>query len=318
MSDSMKLTALAVITVLFTFLFIGIGLDASNYEYFLSRRVPKVLAMIIASIAIAQSSLVFQTITHNRILTPSIMGFDALYLLTQVLVVVIFGGFSVLLLNPFVNFALSVAIMIGFSLLLFGFYFRSNNGKGNVITLLLLGVIFGQLFNNVSSFFMMLVDPNDFLTIQSSMFASFNNVNQELVYLCIIPLLVVSALLFKLAPVLDVFWLDNDNAVSLGVDTRRITKQVLILVAIMISLSTALVGPVMFFGLLVANLTKEFFHTYRHHTLLIASSLMAMSMLLSGQWIIENVFSFSTTLSVVINFVGGLYFLSLLVRQKIH
>lgn len=318
MSDAMKLTGLAAITVLFTFLFIGVGLDASNYEYFLSRRVPKVLAMIIASIAIAQSSLVFQTITHNRILTPSIMGFDALYLLTQVLVVVIFGGFSVLLLNPFINFALSVSIMVGFSLLLFGFYFARNDGKSNVITLLLLGVIFGQLFDNVSSFFMMLVDPNDFLTIQASMFASFNNVNQELVYLCVIPLLIVSALLFKLAPVLDVCWLDNDNAISLGIDTRRITKQVLILVAIMISLSTALVGPVMFFGLLVANLTKEFFSTYRHKTLLIASSLMAMSMLLSGQWIIENVFSFSTTLSVVINFVGGLYFLSLLVRQKIQ
>ena len=99
MSDSIKLTALAFITVLFTFLFIGIGLDASNYEYFLSRRVPKVLAMILASIAIAQSSLVFQTITHNRILTPSIMGFDTLYLLTQVLVVVILKQENFLLMN---------------------------------------------------------------------------------------------------------------------------------------------------------------------------------------------------------------------------
>lgn len=88
--------------------------------------------------------------------------------------------------------------------------------------------------------------------------------------------------------------------------------------AILISVSTALVGPVMFFGLLVANLAKEFFHTYRHRTLLLGSSLMAMSMLLSGQWVIENVFKFETTLSVVINFIGGLYFLSLLVRQKIQ
>ncbi len=59
--------------------------------------------------------------------------------------------------------------------------------------------------------------------------------------------------------ILDVFWLDNDNATSLGVDVGKVTKQVLILVAILISVSTALVGPVMFFGLLVANLAKEFF-----------------------------------------------------------
>ncbi|MCL4171479.1 UNVERIFIED_CONTAM: hypothetical protein GTU68_021363 [Idotea baltica] len=272
--------------------------------------------MVLASIAIAQSSLVFQTITHNRILTPSIMGFDALYLLTQVLVVVIFGSFSVFILNPFLNFALSVFIMIGFSLLLFGFYFKKNNS--NVITLLLLGVIFGQLFSNISSFFMMLVDPNEFSTIQGSMFASFNNINKDLVYFCVIPLLLISALLFRLSNVLDIFWLDNDNATNLGVDVGKVTKQVLILVAILISVSTALVGPVMFFGLLVANLAKEFFHTYRHRTLLMGSSLMAMSMLLSGQWVIENVFKFETTLSVVINFIGGLYFLSLLVRQKIQ
>ncbi|WP_237332068.1 iron chelate uptake ABC transporter family permease subunit, partial [Vibrio anguillarum] len=77
--------------MLFAGLFIGVGLNAGNYHYFLSRRVPKVLAMVLAGIAIAQSSLAFQTITHNRILTPSIMGFDSLYLFVQVLVVTLFG-----------------------------------------------------------------------------------------------------------------------------------------------------------------------------------------------------------------------------------
>ncbi|MCV5745671.1 ABC transporter permease, partial [Escherichia coli] len=39
--------------------------------------------------------------------------------------------------------------------------------------------------------------------------------------------------------------------------------------------------------------------------------------LLAGQWIIENVFSFETTLSVVINFIGGAYFLYLLLKNKV-
>lgn len=92
MQDRTKLLLLIAISLLFAALFIGVGLNADNYQYFLSRRVPKVLAMVFAGIAIAQSSLAFQTITHNRILTPSIMGFDALYMFTQVLVVVLFGG----------------------------------------------------------------------------------------------------------------------------------------------------------------------------------------------------------------------------------
>ncbi|MEF1290730.1 iron chelate uptake ABC transporter family permease subunit, partial [Vibrio sp. M260118] len=182
MRDRVILVSLCAITVLFCFLFIGIGLNADNYEYFLSRRVPKVLAMIIAGIAIGQSSLVFQTITNNRILTPSIMGFDALYLFTQVLVVVMLGGMSSLALNAYFNFGLSVVVMLGFSLLLFSFYFRGE--RQNLMVLLLLGVILGQLFGSLSSFFIMLMDPNDFASVQANMFASFNNVKVELVYLC--------------------------------------------------------------------------------------------------------------------------------------
>lgn len=315
MRDSSRLIILLVVLVVFSGLFIGIGLNADNYEYFLSRRVPKVLAMILAAVAIAQSSMVFQTITHNRILTPSIMGFDSLYILTQVLMVVIFGSLSAFILNPFLNFMFSTTLMLVFSLVLFGFYFQKK--KANLLVLLLLGVIFGQLFANIASFFIMLMDPNDFATALGNMFASFNNVNVDLVYWCTPVLLGVSALLFRLHRTLDVFWLDNDNALSLGVDVKSVTRQCLVLSAVLIAISTALVGPIMFFGLLVTNLTREWFKSYQHKVLLTGCSLLSAATLLSGQWLVENVFQFETTLSVVINFVGGVYFLSMLVRNKV-
>ncbi|CSD39496.1 vibriobactin and enterobactin ABC transporter permease [Vibrio cholerae] len=113
------------------------------------------------------------------------------------------------------------------------------------------------------------------------------------------------------------FWLDKDNAVSLGVDVHKVTRNVLLISALLISISTALVGPILFFGLLVTNLTREWFRSYRHSTLLLATSAMSVCALLSGQWIIEKVFHFGTTLSVVINFIGGIYFLSLLLRNKV-
>lgn len=205
--------------------------------------------------------------------------------------------------------------LISFSLLLLSFYFRGK--KQNLIALLLLGVIFSQIFSNISSFFIMLMDPNDFSVVQSSMFASFNNVNVGLVYLCVPFFSLICISLYRLHAQLDIFWLDQDNAISLGVDVRKVTMHVLILSATLIAISTALIGPVMFFGLLVTNLTRELFKTYKHSVLLIASSLFAVTSLLSGQWIIENVFNFSTTLSIVVNFIGGLYFLSILLRNKV-
>lgn len=315
MHDRSKLLLLIVCGLLFSGLFIAIGLNADNYQYFLSRRVPKVLAIVIAGIAIGQSALAFQTITHNRILTPSIMGFDALYMFTKVLTVVIFGGLSSIAMNTYFNFAVSVTAMLGFSALLFSFYFRGE--RQNLMVLLLLGVILGQLFGSVSSFFVMLMDPSDFASVQANMFASFNNIDVDLVYMSTPLLLIVSWLLYRKHRVLDVLWLDKDNATSLGVDVKKITLQVLMLSAVLISISTALIGPIMFFGLLVTNLTRELFSSYQHKVLLLAVSSLSVASLLSGQWIIENLFGFSTTLSVVINFIGGLYFLTMLLRNKI-
>ncbi len=270
---------------------------------------------MLAGVAIAQSSLVFQTITHNRILTPSIMGFDALYVLTQILIVLIFGGLSTLVLNLYVNFAIAVIVMVSFSLLLFGFYF--SKGSKNLITLLLVGLIFGQLFSNAASFFSLLMDPNTYAIVQSKLYASFNNVKVNLVYFSAPALMFACWLLFRMHRTLDVFWLDQDNAKSLGVDVPKVTRNVFIISAVLIAISTALVGPIMFFGLLVTNLSREMFRSYQHKTLLVGCSFLSISSLLAGQWIIENVFSFETTLSVVINFIGGAYFLYLLLKNKV-
>lgn len=314
-SDKSKIIAMLVLSLVIAALFIGYGLNADNYEYFLSRRIPKVLSMIIAGFSIGLASFCFQTITNNRILTPSIMGFDSLYMLIQVLVATLFGGLSVMMTSPVINFSISLVFMMGFSLLLFLLYFRYSTS--NIISLLLLGVIFGQLFQSGSSFLTMLMDPDEFAVVQSKMFASFNNAHVELVYWTVPILILVSYLLLKRHRTLDVYLLDRDNATSLGVDVQRTTRTILLLSSVLIAVSTALIGPIMFFGLLITNLTREWLKTYQHKYLLTACGLMSVATLLTGQWIIEKAFGFETTLSVVINFIGGIYFLFLLLRNKV-
>lgn len=316
MRNSVKVLILAILSVVFVAFFLGKGLTIDNYQFFLSRRIPKVLAIVIAAIAIAASSLVFQTITNNRILTPSILGFDSLYVMLQVLMVVLFGSMSPLVINAGLNYVVTTSIMLVLAMTLFGFYFR--RGNRNIFTLLLIGIVLSSLFSSVTGFFTMLVDPNEFTMIQGAMFASFNNVNGDLVYWSLIPLAVSTAYLLYLAPKLDVFWLGIDNAKSLGVDTQKVTMQVMFVITILVSISTVLVGPVLFFGLIVVALTRQIFSGYQHRFLLLASSLLSMAMLISGQWFVENLLDFETTISVIINFVGGIYFLVLLSKQKFN
>ncbi|MCW8349134.1 iron chelate uptake ABC transporter family permease subunit [Vibrio sp. ZSDZ65] len=316
MRDSYKVALLVAGCLAIITWFIGQGLTADNYQFFLSRRAPKILAIVLAAVAISASSLVFQTITNNRILTPSILGFDSLYLMIQVLMVVILGSSSFWVIHTMSNFLLSTIIMVFFSLLLFHFYFKRQDN--NVFTLLLIGIVCGSLFSSVTGFLTMLVDPNEFATIQSSMFASFNNINATLVYWSLIPLALCLVLLWYYAPKLDVLWLGVDNATSLGVNTKQLTQRIMMLITVMIAISTALVGPVLFFGLITVSLTREMFNQYQHRFLIMASSLLAILLLVTGQWFVEKVLVFQTTISVIINLVGGSYFLFLLLRNRIN
>ncbi|CDT74854.1 putative ABC transporter involved in vitamin B12 uptake, BtuC [Vibrio coralliirubri] len=316
MRDSVKIAILAIASLGMTALFIGQGLTWDNYEFFLSLRLPKLLSIVLAAVAISASSLVFQTITNNRILTPSILGFDSLYMLVQTVLLFVFGSASFWVIDSIANFSMSVTVMILFSFALFHFYFKSK--RNNVFTLLLIGIVCGSVFSSLANFLAMLIDPNEFAVLQNVMFASFNNVKGELVYLSLIPLGMSLLGLWLLAPKLDVLWLGVDNATSLGVNTKRLTQITLVIVSVMVAVSTALVGPVLFFGLITVSLARQIFRSYQHRVLIIASSLLAIVLLVSGQWFIEKVMAFETTVSVIINLVGGLYFMFLLLRTRIQ
>jgi len=115
---------------------------------------------------------------------------------------------------------------------------------------------------------------------------------------------------------LDVLSLGKDQAVNLGVDYDYVVKRLLVVVAILISVSTALVGPITFLGLLVVNVAYQLFSTYKHTYLILGSVLISIVALIGGQLIVERVFTFSTTLSVIINFIGGVYFIYLLLKES--
>jgi iron complex transport system permease protein len=87
-------------------------------------------------------------------------------------------------------------------------------------------------------------------------------------------------------------------------------------VAVFISISTALVGPITFFGLIAANLSYQLFKTYKHKVLISGAIVMSVIALVGGQWVVERLFTFSTTLSVIINFIGGIYFIYLLLKER--
>jgi iron complex transport system permease protein len=306
------LVVLGVLAVAAVVAFLTIDVTGS-WDYALMQRSRRIAAMCVVAVAVAVSTVLFQTVANNRILTPEIMGFDRLFVLIQTLGVFFVGASTVTTTDPRLRFAVEVVALVAFGAGLYRMLFGRT--ERDVYVLVLLGVVMGGLFTSLTLLVSRLIDPNEFLTLQDLLFASFNSVDQQLLVLSAVVVGGVVLGVWRLLPRLDVVALGRDTALSLGVEHRRVVNRALLAVAVLVAVATALVGPVTFLGLLVANLARQLLGTHRHVWVLPGAALLAVLALVCGQLVLERVFGFNSALSIVINFVGGIVFIALLVRE---
>ena len=285
-----------------------------NWDFILPLRATKLASLLLVAYAVGVSTLLFQTLTNNPILTPSILGFDALYIFLQTLLVAVLGGVGYTHLPPLGKFGFELAAMVGGSLLLFQMLLRQ--GGRDLVRMILIGVIFGILFRSLSSLLQRLIDPEEFAVAQAYTFASFNSVNQQMLAIAAVILFISSVFIWRERYRLDVHLLGRDQAINLGIPYTRHTLWLLAWVAVLVATSTALVGPVSFFGLLVAALANHFAPNMKHSTRLPMVFLTAALLLVAGQTVFEHVLGMKAVLSVVVEFAGGLVFLWLVLKRK--
>lgn len=307
-----RLACLAVAALLCIAAFMTIGLRG-NLTFVLTLRATKLAALLQVSASIAISTVIFQTITNNRILTPSIMGLDALYLFGQILLVFLFGGLGYAMLDPQLKFSGEVALLMVLATALLLPLLRQRTDIG---LMLLAGVVLGILFRSLQQLLARLIDPNDFAVAQAASFANFNDIDTNLLTAAGLLTIAAGVIAWRSRHVLDVLALGPDASTGLGISWTKTATGLLLLVSGLVAVSTALVGPVSFFGLLVAALAERLMDTQRHAILLPASVLTAVIVLVGGQTVFQHALGNSATLGVVIEFVGGLVFLILLLARK--
>ncbi|HEH4506102.1 TPA: iron chelate uptake ABC transporter family permease subunit [Campylobacter coli] len=305
-----KILILAFLTLIMTLVFIFAGLKDFD-EYALKNRFLQIAAIVIVAICIAVSTVIFQTLCNNKILTPAIIGLDSLYMLLQSALIFSLGSANLSVYKNDINFLITLACMVVFSLGLYKILFSSDK---SIYLIMLLGLIFGTLFSTLSSFFEILIDPDEFMVIQGRMFASFDNVAFDVLALAYIVTLLSFVWIFRYMKFLDPLSLGKDLSINLGINYQKISKHLMIIIAILTSISTALVGPITFLGLLVVNITYELFKTSKHSILLLACVLISILALLGGVFFVSRVFDYNTTISVIINFLGGIYFIYLVLK----
>lgn len=279
--NHLRLLILLLLVLLACAGYMTVGVHFENqklFAYAMRIRTPKLIAMLITAFAIGSASIVFQSIINNTIVTPCLLGMDQLYSLIHTAVFFVAGSGSFLAVNANAAFAVDLAIMGAVATVIYSYLFQKTNH--NVLYVLLIGTVLTSFFSSIQTTLTRVMDPNEYDTL------------------------------------LDVLTLGKNQAINLGVDYDRCIRRLLLGVTLYIATATAMVGPLAFLGLIIANLSRQFLRTYRHSQLITGSVLFGMAVLIGGQLLVERVFVYSVPVSVFITVGGGVYFLYLLLTQR--
>ena len=312
-----KLILLSGIVMMVCLLYLLINSYPDNpklFSYILSLRLPTLAVMLIAAFAIGSASIIFQSIINNRIVTPCLLGMNAMYTLVHTAVIFIAGSGSVIAANSNLSFAVDLVVMSLAAVFIYAYMFKKTGN--NVLYVLLIGTVLSSFFGSIQSTMIRVMEPNEYDALLTTLVADFNNVNSEVILFSFVLLVLLVIFLWKDLKLLDVITLGKTQAINLGVDYDRVVRRLLLGVVLCIAIATAMVGPISFLGLIIANLARQLLKTYKHIYLIIGSALMGMLAMIAGQMVSQHIFSYAVPISTFITIGGGIYFLYLLLFKK--
>lgn len=277
------------------------------------RRVTSVVVMAVVAFCQAMATVSFQTATNNRIITPSIMGFESLYIAVQTSAMYFLGIAGLVAVQGPALFVGTIALMVVLSLCLYGWLLSGR--FANLQVMLLVGIVLGGGLGSVSTFMQRLLSPSEFDVLSARLFGSVQNANPAYLPIAIPLVLAAGGALWLNSRRLNLLALGRDATINLGIDHRRELIRVLFLVSVLSAVSTALVGPMTFLGFLVATLAYQFADTHDHRRVFPVAVLSGFLVLSGAYFVMNHVFHAQGVVSIIIELVGGSVFLFVVLRK---
>lgn len=288
-------------------------LGTDQFWLIAERRMNSVIAMAVVALCQAVATVAFHTVTNNRIITPSIMGFDALYTVIHTSTIYFFGVAGIIGARTTTTFVLQVVVMVALSLVLYSWLLTGK--QANMHAMLLVGIVIGGGLGSLSTFMQRMLTPSEFDILSARLFSSVNNADPDYYPIAIPLCLTAVTLLYLNSRNLNLVALGSETAVNLGLRHRFHSIYTLVLISILMAVSTALVGPMTFLGFLVATLAYQFADTYDHRYLFPMAAAAAFVVLTAAYFVMNHIFYAQGVVSIIIELVGGLVFLYVILRK---
>lgn len=276
-------------------------------------RITTVLVIAVVAAAHSFATVAFHTVTFNRIVTPSILGFEALYGLINTAAVFFLGAAGATVTRGIVSYFFQVVVMVAFATLLYSWLLGSR--FTNVHTMLLVGVVMGAGLASLTTFMQRMLDPNEFDVLTARLMGNISNASTEYLPYAIPIVAVVAFWILARARRMDTLALGSSVATSLGLHHRRETIKVLVAVSILMAMTTSLVGPMTFLGFLVATLAYSIADTYSHRAILPIAFLLGFVLLTGAYFVLRHIFYAQGAVTIIVELIGGLVFLIVIMRK---
>ncbi|MCF7352816.1 iron chelate uptake ABC transporter permease subunit VctD [Vibrio sp. CK2-1] len=295
-------------------LFVGVGNvslihlisgDANAWQLFLTSRVPRLLAILLAGGGLSIAGLIMQQISQNRFAAPSTSGTIECAMLGFVLSLVIFGNGDQL----WLIFATSMIGTLFFVQLIQRIQFK------NAVFVPLIGIIFGNIVSSMATFIAYKYDALQ--NLSGWAVANFANIlagNFELLYIAI-PVAIFS---YLYATRISAVGMGKDFAINLGLNYQQVMTIGVALVSIMSASVVMIVGQLPFLGLIVPNLVNRFYGDNLRKNIprtAILGAILVLACDVVGRIII---FPYEIPISMVISLLGGSVFIFLVLKGMKH
>lgn len=270
-------------------------------------RLPRIYMAVLVGAALSVSGATYQCMFRNPMAAPDILGASTGAAFGAALAIVTGLSYTAILVCAFVSSLLCMVLVM-----LCG---RLNRGNP-VLGLILSGIMISSLFQAATSYLKMIADPNDTLPeITYWLMGSLSGVSLDDFTYVWIPFLVGFVPLFFLRWKLNLLTLDEDEARTMGVNTRRLRAVAIFSSTLLVAASVAVSGVIGWVGLVIPHMARKAVGS-DCRVLLPASALLGGSFLLLVDDLARTLYTTELPLGILTAVIGAPFFLYLLSRKK--
>ena len=289
----------------------GVTCDDSIRFIIFEVRLPRIILAVLTGSLLSMAGAVYQAIFQNPMADPYVIGISSGAAFGAT-IAIIFLPPMMLLGNSIVSLAAFLSAILTSILV----YFISKTKRGvDTFSLLLTGVVISTVLSSFISL-MMLAHQDEAMKIMTWTMGSFNAKSWNHVLTILIPTVIGIFFTIYHGKDLNVLVMGEEEAMTMGLDTKRLKRNMLLICALLTSIAVSVSGIIGFVGLIVPHFIRLIFGS--EHKFLLKASLIfgAIFMLLSDTIARSLISGFEVPVGIITSLIGGPLFLILLVRYR--